>query len=67
MTSLLTRYAAKMIGVLSCFDRIVITGTIPGWCYAEGMASYLTGQGIRLFDYAKQLADPPPGGTPRQR
>lgn len=58
MASLLTRYATKLVGVLSCFDRIVITGTIPGWCHAEGMARYLNGQGIRLFDYAKRFADP---------
>jgi hypothetical protein len=58
MTALVTRYAAQLVGVLSCFDRIVITGTIPGWCHAEGMARYLTGQGIRLFDYAKQFAEP---------
>ena len=56
MASLLTRYAAKLVVVLSCFDRIVITGTIPGWCHAEGMARYLTGQGLRLFDYPKQFA-----------
>jgi len=58
MPSLLTRYAAQLVGVLSCFDRIVITGTIPGWCHAEGMVRYLTGQGIRIFDYAKQFAEP---------
>jgi len=58
MASLLERYASKLVGVLSCFDRIVITGTIPGWCHAGGMAGYLTGQGIRIFDYAKQFAEP---------
>lgn len=58
MTSLLTRYASQLVGTVSCFDRIVITGTIPGWCHAVGMANYLTGQGIRLFDYAKRFAEP---------
>lgn len=58
MTSLLERYGNKMVGILSCFDRIVITGTIPSWCYSEGMASYLTGLGIRIFDFAKQFAEP---------
>lgn len=58
MVSLLERYESNLVGVLACFDRIVITGTIPGWCYAQGMASYLTAHGIRLFDFAKQFAEP---------
>ena len=44
------RYAANLHGVLSCFDRIIITGTLPGACYAEGMASHLYAHGIRVFD-----------------
>jgi len=23
--------------VLSCYDRIIVTGTLPGVCYAKGM------------------------------
>jgi hypothetical protein len=38
--------------VLSCFDRVVITGTLPDICHARAMAGYLGGRGIRLFDYA---------------
>lgn len=34
------RYAANLHGVLLCFDRIMITGTLPGACYAEGMTSF---------------------------
>ena len=30
------RHASKIRGDLSCFDRVVITGTIPGICYAGG-------------------------------
>ena len=44
------RYAANLHGVLSCFDRIIIIGTLPGACYAEGMTSYLYAHGIRIFD-----------------
>lgn len=51
------RYAANLHGVLSCYDRMVITGTLPGACYAGGMASFLYSQGIRIFDYA-QFAEP---------
>ncbi len=46
-------YQDKIIGVLSCFDRIIITGTIPQICYSQGMTSYLYSQNIRIFDYAK--------------
>jgi hypothetical protein len=43
--------------VLSCYDRIVITGTLPGVCYAQGMASLLYAKGIRIFD-CPQFASP---------
>lgn len=45
------RHSDKIKGVTSCFDRIVLTGTIPGICYAEGMTQFLTFNGIRIFDY----------------
>ena len=51
------RYAAKLHGVLSCFDRIIIIGTLPGACYAEGMTSYLNAQDILIFDYPR-FAEP---------
>ena len=57
MTLLTERYATQIAGVLSCFDRIVITGTLPGVCFAEGMAAYLRGHGVRLFDYPR-FAEP---------
>jgi DNA-binding HxlR family transcriptional regulator len=57
MTTLVERHAAKIAGVLGCYDRIVIQGTLPGLCYAEGMAAYLRGHKIRLFDYAR-FAEP---------
>jgi hypothetical protein len=47
------RHAAKISGELSCLDRVVISGTIPGICYAEGMSRYLRIKGIRLFDYTR--------------
>jgi len=40
-TQLTTRYAAKLHGVLSCYDHKVIIGTMPGVCYAGGMTSLL--------------------------
>lgn len=53
MDLFLERHSAKIAGVLSCWDRVVITGTIPGICFAQGMTSYLYAHGIRIFDYAK--------------
>ncbi len=55
--ALAERYATNMHGVLSCFDRIIITGTLPGACYAAGMTSYLYTHGIRVFDYPR-FAEP---------
>ena len=56
-TQLINRYAANMNGVLSCYDRILMIGTLPGACYAGGMTSFLYSKGIRIFDYAK-FAEP---------
>jgi len=57
MTLLTERYATQIAGVLSCYDRIIITGTLPGVCFAEGMATYLRLHHIRLFDYPR-FAEP---------
>ena len=35
------RYSAKLLGVLSCHDRMIVTGTLPGACYTDGMTSFL--------------------------
>jgi hypothetical protein len=48
---LTTRCSENLTGVLSCYDRIVITGTLPGACFADGMTSFLRSRGIRIFDY----------------
>jgi len=54
---LIERYHDVIDGVLSCFDRVVITGTLPEICYAGGMTSYLYQNKIRIFDYPK-FAEP---------
>ena len=56
-TALTERYAANLHGVLSFYDRIIVTGTLPGACYAGGMTSFLYSRGIRIFDYAR-FAEP---------
>lgn len=57
MDLLTTTYKDKIKGTLGCFDRVIITGTIPQICYSQGMTSYLYSQNIRIFDYAK-FAEP---------
>jgi hypothetical protein len=57
MTLLTERYAEQIAAVVSCYDRLIIMGTLPGVCYAAGMAAYLRSQGIRLFDYPR-FAEP---------
>jgi hypothetical protein len=49
--SLTERYDERIAGVLSCYDRVVITGTLPTICYAEGMTRFLYASGIKIFDY----------------
>lgn len=59
MNALLTeRYKDALLGILSCYDRVIITGTLPGACYSQGMTSYLFAHQIKIFDYAKEFADP---------
>jgi hypothetical protein len=54
------RHAKQIAGVLSCYDRLIVQGTLPVFCYADGMTAYLTKRSIRIFDFtqfAKPLTD----------
>jgi hypothetical protein len=53
MELLTTKFKNKIKGILSCYDRVIIKGTIPGICYAEGMTAYLYAMKIRIFDFYK--------------
>jgi len=57
MGGLVERYDERIAGVLSCYDRVVITGTLPTVCYADGMTRFLYANHVRIFDYAK-FAEP---------
>jgi len=57
MALLTERYAQKIWGTLSFYDRIIIQGTLPVFCYAEGMTSFLNANNIRIFDYPR-FAEP---------
>ena len=50
------RYSKQISGVLHCYDRVIIQGTVPGICYARGMTSYLYSNKVRIFDYPKFAA-----------
>jgi hypothetical protein len=54
---LIERYGDRLHGVLSCYDRMVMTGTLPSACYAAGMTRFLAARGVRIFDYAR-FAEP---------
>ena len=50
--SLTQRHAAQIAGVVSCYDRLSIFGTLEGICFAKGMTSCLYEHKIRIFDYS---------------
>ena len=47
------RHAQQIAGVLSCYDRVIVQGTLPVFCYADGMSAYLSKRGIRIFDFTQ--------------
>jgi hypothetical protein len=53
MALLTERYATKIRSVFSCFDRIVLSGTLRDICHPDGLRAYLGAKGIRLFEFAK--------------
>lgn len=57
MTSILNKYQKEINGVLNCWDRVIVQGTLPGLCYAQGMTFFLHKHEIRIFDYV-QFAEP---------
>lgn len=46
-------YADKISATITCYDRIIIQGVIPGWSYADGMTAYFHANGIKIFDFAE--------------
>ena len=53
LTLLTERHANQIAGVLSYFDRVIVQGTLPVFCYADGMTRYLSARGIRIFDFTR--------------
>jgi hypothetical protein len=53
MNPFVERHQDKISGVLTCFDRVIITGTLPDISHSGAMAGYLSYHQIRLFDYPR--------------
>ena len=53
MQLLTQRYFEKISGIVSCYDRVVITGTLPVLSNASHLTAYMYQNNIRIFDYAK--------------
>lgn len=45
------RYKDQIVDVLSCYDRMVMQGTLTGWCHNDGMTGFLYAHQIKIFDY----------------
>ena len=57
MELLTERHGNQIAGVLGCWDRMLIFGTLPRICFAGGMTSFLFARNIRIFDYPR-FAEP---------
>ena len=57
MELLTETYKGKIAFVLSCYDRLILTGTMPEISYCQGMTSYLYHNEVKIFDYPK-FAEP---------
>jgi len=51
MDSFIERHMDQIEAVVSRFDWIVITGTLPDICRASAMTAFLNSRRIRIFDY----------------
>jgi len=51
--NLTDRYADKIMGVLGCFDRVIIQGDLPWINYPKAMEYHLYKNEIKIFDYPK--------------
>jgi hypothetical protein len=58
MRNLIERHRDRIEGVLSCFERVLIQGTLPSVGYAKAMSITLDSSVIKLFDYASEFAQP---------
>jgi hypothetical protein len=50
MSHLAERYRSSVVGEVSCFDRVVINGTLTEICHKGAMAQYLLSREERILD-----------------
>lgn len=55
MDEFTAKYAEKLHGVVSGFDRLVFRGTLRAIRYAEGMKAYLIRKGVWVGDFAQHV------------
>lgn len=53
MAGLVERHVSHIYGILNCWDRLLLTGTLVDICYPEAMEAQLRKRQMRLFDYTK--------------
>jgi hypothetical protein len=51
------RYASSISGTISCFDRVILQGTLNPIGHPQGMTSFLYSKGIRIFDFPQWAKD----------
>lgn len=57
MGTLIDKHSKDISCVLSCYDRILIEGTLPELSHSQGITAYLNSKGIKIFEYLK-FAEP---------
>lgn len=55
MDEFIARHRDKVVGVLSCADRVIFKGHLNHLSYPEGVERFLSAQGLRIADF-KQFA-----------
>jgi hypothetical protein len=53
MNPIVEHHRNQIAGALSCFDRVIITGTLPDIAYAEAMVRHLDTHHTRLVSWPR--------------
>jgi hypothetical protein len=53
MNPFVERHQTSISSTRSCFDRVVVTGTLPDICHPRAMAGFLDYHQVRLFDFPR--------------
>ncbi len=51
MTHFFEHHADKIMGVISCSDRVIIQGTLPDICHPQAITNFFNGHGIKIFNF----------------